>query len=334
MKGLKIVFIGALLMLLVSGAAFSQTIPEIPDLNDLNKTVDGFAKEIHESVPFYSTLGLNWSDAYIGKFFPSLPPHFGIGLTTGFTTFGSGSVKKVLGIIDQGDKLPDFLEDIGLPMLGYTVEARLGGIILPFDVGVKLGILPLEGWGFAADYLLVGADIRYALLDKPILPKVSVGIGYYHLKGGIRFPLGDGLELDVPSTSHELKLGSPKMGFLWGTDTFELKVQVSFRLPFITPYAGAGLSMSTSHAGYEFRSTVSVNGEEGIPTEVIDALKNMGIAGISQNGFEYINEKTSFNMRLFGGISLNLTIIRFDINVLYNMTGGQFGASFGTRIQI
>ena len=324
MKRLKTILIGTVLMLFISGAAYSQY-----DINDIQKAIGDFADEIHESVPFYSTLGLNWSDAYIGKFFPSLPPHFGVGINAGFTTFGSGAFKSVLNAVGAGGALPAPLENIGAPLLGYTVEARLGGIVLPFDIGVKLGILPLDLSDYSIDYLLVGADIRYAVLDKPLSPiKVSIGVGYNHLKGGIRVPLGSGFDLDLPG-SETITMSDPKLGFLWGTDTIELKGQVSLKLPFITPYAGAGISVAFTHAGYEFKSDLG-----GISDAEIGALSSLGITGISNSGFQYIDNNTSFNMRLFGGISFNLTVVRFDFSVLYNMIGGQFGASFGTRIQI
>ncbi|MDR2966307.1 MAG: hypothetical protein LBU88_11115 [Treponema sp.] len=340
MKKLKVIFIGVIMLAFVSGAAFSQT--DLFNINALQRAIGDFADDVALSLPFNSTMGLNWSDAHIGKFFPSLPPHFGVGITTGFTTFGNGSFDGVLNSIGAGGVIPSELTNLGMPMLGYTVDARIGGFFLPFDVGVKFGIIPpLKLDGYAIDYLLVGADIRYAVVDSKLSPiKVSVGIGYNHLKGGIAVPLGKGLSFEEPTTGYKLSLGDPKLGFLWGTDTIELKGQVSFKLPFITPYAGAGLSMAFSHAGYKFNTNIKVYDDQdtevasGIPNEVISALNNMGITGVTSNGFESIKKEDSFNMRLFGGISLNLTVVRFDLNVLYNLTGGQVGVTFGARVQI
>jgi hypothetical protein len=69
---------------------------------------------------------------------------------------------------------------------------RIGGFFLPFDIGFKVDFIPdvdLEfegGVSTKLKYLLLGFDLRYAILvDKPLLPAISVASCLNFLNGGI-----------------------------------------------------------------------------------------------------------------------------------------------------
>ena len=52
---------------------------------DIDKAFESFTDKMTEVLPETTTqLGV-WSDAYIGKLFPSAPPHFGVGVTVAGT---------------------------------------------------------------------------------------------------------------------------------------------------------------------------------------------------------------------------------------------------------
>jgi hypothetical protein len=113
---------------------------------------------------------------------------------------------------------------------------------------------------------------------------------------------------------------------LWNTLNFEAKAQVSFPFMIITPYLGAGASYSSSEAGYKIASTSSIN----IPSALKDEY---GLTG-SANGFEYVKEINSFNIRAFGGFSLNLVFVRLDLTAMLNILNGNYGATAGLRFQL
>ncbi|MBA7563835.1 hypothetical protein ES708_05496 [subsurface metagenome] len=149
---------------------------------------EDFATEVAKSLPFNAAIGLNWSDAYIGSF-----PHFGVGITVGVTSIPYDAMKPVIDALDadlSGEM--DFLETWGAPFPAYTLEARVGGLILPFDAGVKLGVLPDDAkvlMPFNMDYLMLGGDVRYRLVkSRGPLPEVSFGVGYTMLNGGVTLP--------------------------------------------------------------------------------------------------------------------------------------------------
>ena len=337
-KHVKIMLLCMILTLGIVSPAFSQT-----QLGDLTATMDAFADSMAKALPFNASMGLNWSDAYIGKFFPSLPPHFGVGVSGGFTIMDADYIGDLLNIFSPGLS-GDLLSLSGFPILGMMAEARLGGIILPFDIGVKIGILPFSPGLFDLDYFLVGADFRYAVVKgNLILPKISVGVGFNHLSGGIGRNIGKGLSIayvdpaETPSAK-TLSLSQPKIGIDWSTNTVDFKAQISKRLniPIIrlgfTPYIGAGASRGTSEVSYGLKTTVTTDGNIDQAREIFKA------AGIdipaTLDGFSSTKEITGWNMRAFGGLSFNIVLLSFDLTGLYSFNDANFGVTFGARLQI
>jgi len=320
------------IFLLLAIPAFSQS------LDELQKTVNAFSSSLAQSLPFNSTIGLNWSDAHIGQLL-SVPPHFGIGITTGFTTMNFGSINSLLKMFNSS--LPNNLNIGGFPLPAYTLDARIGGFLLPFDIGVKFGYLQLgEGLipNFNLDYLLVGGDIRYALIGgkKSISPlKVSVGVGFNYLKGGIGMPVPGTNDITFTyGGTHSLKITKPELGLNWETKSLDFKAQASLKLLIITPYIGVGASHAWSSAGYGVKSKITVDGHDPTPSE-IDTIKNtFGISNIDKDGFSQINEETGWNFRAFGGLSINLPIVKFDLTGMYDFNSQCYGATFGIRLQL
>ncbi|MDR2343285.1 MAG: hypothetical protein LBD86_01990 [Spirochaetaceae bacterium] len=117
-----------------AGQGFAQTpVRDIAD--DLNE----FADDMAGALPFIASIGLGWSDSYIGHLV-DITPHWGMGITTGATTLKLGKLNVLLDHFGyQADD--GFMEKQLLP--AYTVKVRIGGFrTLPFDIGVKWGWLP------------------------------------------------------------------------------------------------------------------------------------------------------------------------------------------------
>jgi len=304
------------------------------------------------SLPFNSTMGLNWSDAYIGLFFPSLPPHLGLGFSTGYTTMDFGSMNGLLDMFDVN--LPGNLNFGGFPLFGYTVEARVGGIILPFDVGLKFGFMEFSpdflnniGLGipgfkdFSMDYMLLGADLRYAVVKSKVSPfKVSIGAGFNYLKGGmsIGIPGTNSLQYDYSVNGDDkiLKLTQPRLGLDWSTKSLDFKAQASVSLLIFTPYLGIGASHAWSNAGYGIKSELLDENDDPIVLDAAtkDALAAYGLGGISANGFSHYNDVTGWSFRTFGGFSINLPFVKLDFTGMYDFLSGCYGVTFGTRFQL
>jgi hypothetical protein len=335
---------------LCAAPVFSQT------LNDLQEGVKGFSENLVKSLPFNAAIGLNWSDAYIGKVFPSLPPHFGAGVSVGMTSMKMGAFKGLLDVFDAGA-----LGSVGdlafMPLPSYAAEARVGGVFFPFDLGLKFGVLPADSLPLGdvtLSYTLFGASLRVAPLDlllagNPlllILPNISVGVGVNYLSGGIGVPIGSGMSFsfNVPTQGdYTLRLTKPKLGLKWETTALDFTLQASKSLLIITPYIGVGVSSATSRAGYGVTTKMQY-GKTGDLKELDadqrkDLEKNLEAAGlddiaVTANGFESIIENSGVSVRAFGGVSLNLTVIRVDLTGMFNFEDQNWGVSLGTRFQL
>ena len=341
----KTVLVCVVILFCATSPAFSQSTFKI---DDLQENADKFIDSLAKSLPFNSTIGLNWSDAYIGK----MPPHFGIGISTGFTTMDFDSLS---GLISQFDKNMNFsnasnFKKYGLPIPSYTAEARIGGIIIPFDFGIKFGYISTGAFEsllenssselpFGLKNMLIGADVRFSPLDKKVFPiKLSVGLGFNYINGEITATLPNTLSYSFTNSgdTYTISQTAGELGIKWSTSVLELKTQVSFPFKFITPYAGVGISYAFSQAGYSVNSKLSVkrNGTDVSIKDVEEILKNLGLTGVSETGFETIKKNPSFNSRAFGGFSLNLAFFRLDLTGMYNFSGGDFGITLGSRFQL
>jgi len=327
--------------LLIFAVSFSAMAADpFPSFKDLQDNAAEFSEGLAKTLPFNASLGLNWSDAFIGKLFPSLPPHFGVGVSLGMTTMDSPIMKTLSGLLNT--KLPVSISKMPIP--AYTAEARVGGFILPFDIGVKVGYLPeVELFGIGSNYLLVGGDIRYAVLNNAILPKVSIGVGVNYLQGGVFAKMGT----DIPGlefgAGNSISLEKPKVEFTWITKSLDFKAQISKSFLIITPYAGLGASYAWSQAGYSVKAKVNakVNGQDvEIPDEGIKELNDyiedqkIDTLKVSKDGISSLIESNSFGLRAFGGISVNLTVFRIDLTVLYSILDNNYGGSLGFRFQL
>ena len=312
--------------------SFLQAMPGMPSIESLTDAMDSFADSMALALPFNASMGLNWSDAYIGRFFPSIPPHFGAGVALGFTTMDIDPLRGLLGKFGFPDTLPDWG---GFPIPGAIVEGRLGGFFLPFDMGVKVGFLPFNpGPVDRLDNFLVGADIRYAVMEgNLILPTISVGVGINYLSGGIERGLDDvHLGFMGPEGADTLIITAPRLGVEWETVTLDFRAQVSRSILIITPYVGIGASHGWSRVSYGMDADIGSSYHS--PEEVRAILRQMGIDTDGEAGFSSEREINGWSFRAFGGISFNLPLIRLDLTGLWNMRDGNFGVTLGARFQL
>ncbi len=315
-------------LFLAAVPSYSQTV----DIEDLQSGAEDLVETLAGSLAFNSTVGLNWSDAYIGQLI-GVPPHFGVGVTVGTTTIDGGKVVSLME--DLGYELPSSLES-SIPLPAMTAEARIGGFILPFDIGVKAGYLPsgtIDVDELEVDYLLVGADIRYAVLKGGlVLPKVSVGLGVNYMKGGLGTSIGE--DLTYTYGPYSIEASKPDVGIEWQATVIDLKAQISKSLIIFTPYLGLGASYGMTKVGYYIDSDVTYTG--GSKEDIEDALEAGGVEvpELSDSGITYDKELSAWGFRAFGGLSVNMLVLKLDLTGMYNFADGQLGGSVGLRFQL
>ncbi len=299
---------------------------------------ESFSNDFAAVLSYNATTGNIWSDAYIKNL-----PHFGVGVAAGMTLVPVASVDKLFATLNIS--VPAALSNIGIPLPSAAITAKIGGLILPFDIGLKGMMLPgklkdaLAGLGITADYNLLGASLRYALIKQNLLlPNVSVGASYNRLAGSISMAL----PLAPPPLAfgtHTLSLTNPALEFGFTTDSFDFTAQASKNIIFITPFVGAGLSMGKSNVTGGLKSSLLY---DGVPTDAatIEALKtSLSAAGIvvpdvSPEGFMFSIDNVKPVFRVYGGFSLNLFVVYLDTLVMYVPVTKSLGANFMIRVQI
>lgn len=339
-------------LVIATALAVSPIVAQEQDVTiaDLQASAEDLADALAKALPFNSTVGLNWSDAYIKQF-----PHFGAGLVLGATFMDAEDISAALenlGYADSGD-----IEG-AMPLPAAALEGRLGGFVWPFDIGFKIGFLPesagdsLAASGLALDYLLVGFDVRYALLEGGgIKPKVSVGGGFNYLRGGVSTTVDEDQSFTIMANDgeHTLTTMAPEIGLEWKTVVIDLKAQASWKFLIFTPYIGLGLSHGSSTAGYFIDSKVKYDGNDLTDSELQALLDDLAeynaklaaagqptfdVPDISATGIESSTDVSGWSVRTFGGMSLTpFPFVRIDLTGLYNFAGGDYGFSVGTRIQ-
>ena len=296
----KRLLIVALLAALAAFPLAAQTL-----YSEYEDAFQDFADGVADALPMNAAIGLNWSDSYIGNF-----PHFGVGLAVGAAAVPWEAFEKVDSMLG-GTISSEYseLEDYGAPIPAVAIEGRIGGFILPFDIGVKVGFIPDETKallpsGVTADYLMFGADVRYALLKGgAVMPKLVVGAGYTYLKGTVSMA-------DVVSDSYNVGgniiAGASDLTFDWEASVIDLKAQISKGLFVITPYLGVGASLSVAQAGGGLDGQVTVNGDAADPAEIAAIEAYTGEDFDPDKGFFVSSSENGWSFRLYGGVSVNL----------------------------
>jgi len=339
MKRLLIVLV---VLMVVAAGAFAQY-----TFSQFQSAFQSFANGVASALPLEASVGLNWSDAYIGQLIDA-PPHFGIGVTAGAATIPYKAIESA--ITTFGGSIPSnlsFLTSVGIPLPAYSVDVRIGGFILPFDIGLKFGYLPagsLSSFGissFSADYLMVGGDVRYAILrDSGVSPGLSVGLGYTYMSGNIGVPgvLSGPITISsvsYGSTTHTIGFTNPSLNFFWNTSVIDVKVQLSKTLFIITPFIGLGASYGISNAGGGMQSAMTVDGSPATQSDLDQINSAFGTNFTLTNpGFGVSAGANGFSARVFGGFSFNIFILKIGVGAEYEFLSGSMAAMANARIQL
>jgi hypothetical protein len=323
--------VAVLVITVAVACAYSQT-----QLSTFKDAFEGFAGDMAGSLAVNSTVGSNWSDAYVGAF-----PHFGVGVSAG-AAFISPDTSKTL-FSAMGASMPSALKSLGIPIPAAVATLKIGLPFLPMDVGIKGGYIPssvgkslMGSSGGSVDYTNFGIQLRYAIVKQNlVLPNVSIGASYNYQKGSVSAPSGLGsqtfnVQTDQGTTT--ITASDPAVALGWTSNTVDFTAQVSKKFLFIVPYLGTGLTVGKSTVTGGVNSTMSTDYTGDIP-----ALNNYFAANggptISDQGFTYSADKTGPIFRIYGGLSFRIVIVDIDTQVMYVPASKALGASLTTRLQ-
>ena len=312
---------------------------------DIDKAFESFTDKMTEVLPETTTqLGV-WSDAYIGKLFPSAPPHFGVGVTVAGTFINteefSSTVETIVNEING--KAPGASQDFNfsipntIPLPAYSINVRIGGIILPFDVGVygsylKVNSLKFEDFTGAITYYSFGGDIRYAVVKgSTLLPKISVGAGYIYTHMALGAEGSSTYTSDLSAhglSSTSSVTANADMNTNFDLHTLFAQVQVSKKFFILTPYAGirAYVTSSKSHYDYTYSSTYEAGALSGdVPN---------GSGGdehdYNSDGFAW----GKIQPQLYGGLGLNIFFFDCTLGGCWNPRNNLWSANVSARLKL
>ena len=119
-----------------------------------------------------------------------------------------------------------------------------------------------------------------------------------------------------------------------GLFTLHCIPQISKRLLIITPYLGVGMTMGRSKvSGGAYTEVQGVTEQEW--SQITQALQTLGeeVPQLTKEGFTITNRQGGFATRIYGGTSLNLFFLKFDVTGFYELLSQSLGLSAALRLQ-
>ena len=302
---------------------FSMNAQESVSNDSVTDQIVNFSNTLTSIMPENITALNVWPEAHIGKFFPAFPPHFGFGISAAGTLIDTSFAKDTFDTLsklilkDMTDIKLDFeCKDI-MVLPTCAINARIGGFLLPFDVGVfgvaTIPNLPQEfnfgDFDASVEYLTFGGDIRYAIYEGNIfMPKVSLGFGYFYAQQELNFNINKTKPTTYKGAYTNVNINA-NVNLLLKIHTFFAQMQISKKILIITPFIGARAYYTFFENKYDWNyKTQIVNGESS-------PIINPGQK-------DYITNKKfnpdNIRPQIYLGVGLNAPILQVAINVSWN----------------
>ena len=299
-----------IILTLVAGICFAQSVEESVRAKaqaeadaKLSPVLNSFTGTIADYIPDTAAQQNIWADAYIGKVFPSFPPHFGAGFSVGGSLIQSDFIAEAFSAMGS----PIDINNIFLPTV--TVDARVGGLFLPFDIGVhamKLDPIDLNAGplGFKAGFMTYGADLRYCVLEPNlILPAISVGASFTHSEGSFA--------MNISNTNTEIT---------YDTNIFAFTAQVSKSILIATPFVGVRAVYQVGNYNWDANFKYDYNGTK----YTVDL----------NNTIEKTFDMADGNYMLFAGVGLNFFVVQTTVSATYDINKGNFAGALSIHAKL
>ena len=314
---------------LKSEYGFATDKPYQTAVNGLND----FCSSLNDTLPNTQTLQNVWAESWIGMLIPNVK--FGFGVNAGVATLDITSLLDVADAlaIDTKD-IKDFTKDYDNKLVFPTVAAdlRIGGIVLPFDLGLSFVTFDTRDWSqiddgikpCAFDYFTIGSDFRWRLLDlggKFFHIRASASGGFYHTKGGLEVlddDIGAGASMDFKST------------------TLFAGAQFSAKALCFVPFLGGRLMLTKSSVDWDAKanwhkilgdSYNSAAGFDPIALAVDNKILPTNFSGGSSSSW-------GVRPQIYGGLGIDLFVLDITMSGSYDLVKDVLGGAVSVRISI
>lgn len=281
--------------------------------------LDDFCDDLCDTIPNTQVLQNMWAQSWIGMLIPNV--HFGLGVNAGVAMLDVTSLKTVAEAlnIDAGD-LPD-----NLVFPTATLDLRLGGIVLPFDIGFTIMSLDtsnisslddaLDPCGF--QYFSIGGDIRYKLIDvggKHFNARISASAGGYFTKGTVDVEDGgskSSVSMDFKST------------------TLFIGAQASAKALCLIPFLGTRVAFTKCSVDWEADADWNgiLDGGDEIAQVMSWGILPTHFEGDSDSGWKV-------RPQVYGGLGFDLFVIDLTVSASYDIVSGIPGGAVSVRLSI
>ena len=189
-----------------------------------------------------------------------------------------------------------------------TGDLRIGGFILPFDIGFNFCSVDSTKFGedfeskidpVAFDFYTIGADLRYALVQGGgFVPRWSIGVGGYYTKGNV----------SVANSTAKASLD-------FETTTIYASTQASVKFLCLIPFVGGRVMASRSTAGWNATANWSEILDDGPSLQ--QALE-IGLLPESFGGQETVDVGDKIIRQVCAGVGFVLFIIHIASSAGYD----------------
>lgn len=319
----KILFV----LLLVSTSIFLVFAenPATFNTDNISTGLDDFTFSLIKTAPSTVSHQNMWASGYIGQLL-DLPPHLGGGVSFGMAqlkTDGLATVFKEMGLTYD-------VKNLFLPTL--TFDARIGGLLIPFDLGVHGMMIknPLEiniqETVFSIDYGTVGADVRIPLIkEEGALPNLSIGAGYAYSKG---------------NAGINVKEGTACVSAGYESQILQATVQLSKKILIVEPFVGLRGTLSSNKRNWSWnydgtKALDDAKALESLGEEEQSLLKETKTFDSGDwSGFAFNKEDPNYTAQIFAGIGIDfLFIAQGTLNVSFDLVNQIWAGGLSLRVK-
>ncbi|MCR4713348.1 MAG: hypothetical protein K5751_03095 [Treponemataceae bacterium] len=299
----------------------------------LDEKMDSFATQLADFIPrSISNMNL-WADAHIGNIIPlNGLPHLGAGATAGGVLIPTDLITTFKDAFPKGTKEWELF-----PLPALSFDARVGGFVLPFDVGIHLMALESyekEFWDVKAEMtnlLTYGGDVRFAIIQEGVVaPALSIGVGYTKAKGEFIITTTDTLPDSALSAATAI-LGTndeedayTELNVAYDTSIYTATVQLSKKILLLTPFVGARAIVQNGVYNYSY-SYGEIDGvtNNGSTTKTIE--KSFSFNNLANSDIKY---------SVFAGLGVDFLIIQTTVGANYDFKDKSWAGSISIHVKI
>lgn len=284
--------------------------------NGIEGSLDTFAGTLLKSIPSAQVGQNQWAQAWIGSLLPTF--NMGGGVNVSAATVDIKPIKSFCS--ELGITALDSFNADSIPFPVVAADIRLGGIILPFDIGfsvMKLDTSKIDSLnqamnGIALDYFTIGGDIRYAVFKLPLFNfRVSASAGYYYTS----------TKLSYAGSSSDMMKGA-KLNL--ETSTFVVGAQASAKfLRILVPFAGARLMVS--NGSMDWSLTPNWN-------QLLTGMDSAATYFLPKTFAGKTSSETSWQPQLYVGLGLDLFVVDITASVGYTFGPNVFNGAVSLRV--